>query len=206
MQIYQGVNRPEPSSCCCPVPGPCGPQGPRGFSGPQGCPGPQGIPGPMGPPGPAAAAVFSGMYTVTGYPIVTTQTEVWQPALFDRQSVTRGSFTFEPGTVTHNPYAVTPGTLVIGESGVYSLYYVFANVSTTAESQYDTGITVNGSVLPNSTAHMTMSPNALYNMTRTTTAELSAGDRLQVAVWSSAPGQFIIGGNTSELLVFRIGS
>ena len=51
-----------------------------------------------------------------------------------------------------------------------------------------------------------MAPDNLYEISRRAVVLLNVGDNLQVTVQAFTPGQFIIGGNTSQLIVHRIGT
>ena len=150
--------------------------------------------------------VFSGMHTITGYPVVTTEIGQNVPVLFDQQSPTQGNFSFEPGSIELDPYRITPGTLTVYEAGYYEVYYDFSGASASVAGQYDTAVTVNGTPILNSIAHITMAPDNLYEISRRAVVLLNVGDNLQVTVQAFTPGQFIIGGNTSQLIVHRIGT
>lgn len=85
------------------------------------------------------------------------------------------------------------------------LVYDFSGASTSVAGQYDTAVTVNGTPVLNSIAHITMAPDNLYEISRRAVVLLNVGDNLQVTVQAFTPGQFIVGGNTSQLIVHRIG-
>ena len=65
--------------------------------------------------------VFSGMHTITGYPVVTTEIGQIVPVLFDQQSPTQGNFSFEPGSIELDPYRITPGTLCMKRATTKSI-------------------------------------------------------------------------------------
>lgn len=179
--------RSSPPPCCIPVP--CCP-----ISTPT-------------PPVPIGASVFGGMYNHPGYPVVLDTPFESVPLLFDGQSPSTQEIAFQPGRINMEEpsYSFTPGTLLIGQSGLYAIYYCITAYSS-MDAEFRTEIWQDGSFLLNSMVIKRMQPGYQYDFSRMTYANLPAGTRLQAAVYASEPGLFQIGGNLSELLVNRLGN
>ncbi len=109
--------------------------------------------------------VFSGMHTITGYPVVTTEIgQIIAGSIRSAIADTREFFLLSQGSIELDPYRITPGTLTVYEAGYYEVYYDFSGASASVAGQYDTAVTVNGTPILNSIAHITMAPDNLYEI------------------------------------------
>lgn len=160
--------------------------------------------GPMGPTGPAAEQSFAEMHTVTGYPLLFTTIDETLPVLFDTQDIVHGNYGFEPGSITLDPYAVTPGVIVINEPGYYEIHYDFSNVLSTVDGEYHIHVLNNGDAIENASSMVNLTADKQVTVSNTAYAYLPAGSRISMSVTGYQPGQFIIGGNMNQLLIKKI--
>ena len=167
------------------------------------CVGPTGAQGPTGPTGPSAEQSFVEMHTITGYPLSYTSEETL-PVSFDAQDITHGNYSFEPGTVSVDPYQITPGILIVNDPGFYEIHYDFSNVLSTVDGEYHIHVLNNGSNIENASSSVNLTANKQETISNTVYTYLPAGSRISMSVTGYQNGQFIIGGNMNQLLIKKL--
>lgn len=190
---------------CCVVQGIIGPQGIQGPTGPQGIQGEMGPTGPQGLPG-EVNSEFSGMYSSIGYPIRITPTPQDYGIIFNNQSLTKGNFQFEEGSINLENFEITPGRLIIQEPGIYLVYMGISNITTDVKGEYEFQITNNASFINRGIARITMSPSEQYTISRQVIVRLNSNDALGVAVrpFVQTAGLLSLSGNYVEMLVIKL--
>lgn len=189
----------------CVVQGIIGPQGIQGPTGPQGNQGERGPMGPQGLPG-EVTSEFSGMYSSIGYPIRITPTPQDYGIIFNNQSLTKGNFQFEAGSINLEDFEIIPGRLIIQEPGIYLIYMGISNITTNVKGEYEFEITNNASPINRGIARITMSPSEQYTVSRQVIVRLNSNDVLGVAVrpFVQTTGLLSLSGNQVEMLVIKL--
>lgn len=160
--------------------------------------------GPTGPTGSTAEASFVEIHTITGYPLSFTTPGETLPVNFDAQDILHGNYGFEPGTVSVNPYEITPGVLIVNEPGFYEIHYDFSNVMSTVDGEYHIFVLNNGSSIENATSLVNLIADKQTAISNTVYTYLPAGSRISMSVTGHQVGQFIIGGNMNQLLIKKL--
>lgn len=174
----------------------------------QGATGPQGIQGPTGPQGLPGefTSEFSGMYSNIGYPIRITSTPQDYGIIFNNQSLTKGNFRFEPGSINLENFEIVPGRLIIENPGIYMVYIGISNITTDVQGEYEFQITNNAIPINRGVARITMSPSEQYTISRQVIVRLNSNDILGATVrpFVRTTGLLHLSGNQVELLAIKL--
>lgn len=174
----------------------------------QGTAGPQGIQGPTGPQGLPGEIIseFSGMYSSIGYPIRITPTPQDYSIIFNNQSLTKGNFQFESGSINLENFEIIPGRLIIQNPGIYMVYIGISNITTDVQGEYEFRITNNANLINRGIARITMSPSEQYTISRQVIVRLNSNDTLGVAIrpFVQTTGLLHLSGNQVELLAIKL--
>lgn len=150
-----------------------------------------------------SSAIYGGMFNHIGYPVLIDSTFEEKPLFFDGQIPSTNEIVLEAGTISKDGNAFTPSTLLVKESGTYSIEYI-VNVASNMAAECRISVYVNNALLLNSMTLMQMQPENLYLFTRKTCYPLEAGSRIQLVVHASQAGSILIGGNLSQLFVQKL--
>lgn len=151
-----------------------------------------------------SSAVYGGMFNHPGYPVLINSVFEEKALLFDDQLPSTDEIILEPGSISmEGGYSLTPGTLIVQESGTYSIEYT-VNAASNMDAECRMSVYVNDALLLNSMTLLQMHPENLYLFSRKTCYYLEAGSRIQLVVYASEVGSILIGGNLSQLFVQRL--
>lgn len=200
----KAIKKVEEANKC--LPKYCMVQGIPGPTGPQGITGPIGPTGPQGEIGPSSTSIFSGMYSTIGYPIRISSIDSEYGIIFNMQSLTRGDFGFEPGSINLASNEIIPGQLIIQTPGIYEVYFGLSNLTTTVPGDFEFQITRNDGNINRGVARITMAPNTQYSISRLVITQLNVGDviGLEVKTFVTSNGLLSLSGNHVEMLVIKI--
>lgn len=200
----KAIKKVEEASKCFPKY--CMVQGTPGPTGPQGITGPTGPTGPQGETGLSSTSDFSGMYSTIGYPIRISSIDSDYGIIFNMQSLTRGSFGFEPGSIDLSSNVIVPGRLIIQTPGIYEVYFGLSNLSTTVSGDFEFHISINDGNINRGVARITMEPGTRYTVSRMVITQLNVGDviGLEVKTFVSSNGLLNLSGNHVEMLIIKL--
>lgn len=150
------------------------------------------------------SVVYGGMFNHPGYPVLIDSVFEEKALLFDGQYSSTEEIVFEPGMISmEGGYSLTPGTLLVNESGIYSIEYS-VNAASTMDAECRISVYVDNALLLNSMTLLQMHPENLYLFSRKTYYYVEAGSRIQLVIYASEIGSILIGGNLSQLFVQKL--
>lgn len=148
--------------------------------------------------------VYGGMFNHPGYSIQIDSVFEEKALLFDGQYPSTDEIILEAGTISmEGGYSFTPGTLLVEESGTYSIEYS-VNAASNMDAECRISVYVDNALLLNSMTLLQMHPENLYLFSRKTYYYVEAGSRIQLVIYASEIGSILIGGNLSQLFVQKL--